>query len=195
MKGFNGSFSYTPEYSCTKEDYKAAKEIYGSEGISVPDVSAVADLQLENGRGVLMQVERRKVMSSLDPVMCVIFIQPSGTKYYVHAGNEEVPKTHEEFANSFLEIEAGNDLVQKRANLWSLVHRASNMGEEIADHVIRSSMVEVTSEEEHPDGSLELEIEYDERLERAAALHYGEKSADKEMVKQFVTDSLKDKLN
>lgn len=195
MKGFNGSFSYSPEYSCTQEDYRAAKKIYEGGGISVPNVSPVADLQLESGRGVLMRVKRRKVMSSLDPVMCLIFIETSGTKYYVHAGNEGVPESQEEFANSFLEIEASNGLVQKRANLWSLVHRASNMGEEIADHVIRSSMVEVTSEEEHPDGPLELEIEYDERLERAAALHYDEKSADKEMVKQFVVDSLKDKLN
>lgn len=195
MKGFNGSFSYTPEYSCTEEDYRAAKEIYEGAGISVPNVSSIADLQLESGRGVLMRVKRRKTMKILESSMCVIFIKPSGTKYYVHAGDTEVPESQEEFANSFLEIEAGNGLVQKRANLWSLVHRASNMGEEIADHVIRSSMVEVISEEEHPDGSLELEIEYDERLERAAALHYGEKSADKEMVKQFVTDSLKDKLN
>jgi len=195
MKGYNGTFSYSPEYSCTEEDYRAAKEIYEGAGISVPNVSPIADLQLESGRGVLMRVKRRKTMKILESSMCVIFIQPSGTKYFVDTGDEEVPKSQEEFANSFLEIEASNDLVQKRANLWSLVHRASNMGEEIADHVIRSSMVEVASEEEHPDGSLELEIEYDERLEQAAALHYGEKSADKEMVKQFVVDSLKDKLN
>lgn len=193
--GINGTLEYSPDYSCTEEDYEAAKAIYDGAGVEVSHVSPVADLQFESGRAVLIRARRRKPMDILESAMCVLFIAHSGTKYYCDAGDTEVPKNQEEFANSFLDLTTGSELVRKRANLWSLVHRISNQREEIADHVSGEPIIEVIDEEEQADGSLELDIKYDERLENVVARYYDVEEADEERVKDFILDALKERLN
>lgn len=193
--GFNGEFSYRPEYSATEEDYEVAKKIFDGMGVEVTHISPIVDMQYEENRAILFSVARRvsNPVDDLKDAQLILFIEETGRRLY-YVPDDPVPESRTEFEESLKNWTAIGEKVQKRSNLWDAVHRLSNEGEELAYHVVRGEnpLIEILDEKDVGNGMVEWEVEYDERLENLVANHYdvGTEDVGEQMISDFIVVAL-----
>lgn len=191
-KGYKGSFSYSPEYSCEEEDYEAIKEMCEGMGVTVSHVSPIVDLDIGSEFVVLIKASRREPAGSISPKLCMMLVEDTGRKLF-RVVEKDVPDSQEQFAKSFKEQNVGgNTLIKKRANLWTAAHEFQTYRDSVADYVLEldEPAVHVLDERENEDGSLELDIRYNEKFADVVAEHYGVEEPDKELVTRFMTEAL-----
>jgi len=186
--GFNGQFKYQPEYETTEEDLEGVTEVFPE----AEWIRSVVDLQLGEDRAILVSVHYSD-QSNED--VCLIYKGEDQTHF--HEPEADVPLSTKRFAESMKDWEVG-ELTQRRSNLWKEVRKLSDQGEEIADFTrSEDSLVKVISERETMDGTIEMEVEYDDRLVEIVSDHYevSKESVSKRLISDFITASFYKKVH
>ena len=132
--GFNGEFSYDPNYQNTDVDLKGVQEALDEE---VGYVFPIVDLQHGKNRAVLFFAQ--KEVGEPPGKTCLMY--ESEDRKLFRGPLEDVPRSREEFARSLKAWTIGDhkftEEMERRNDLWKHVHRLSNLGEDAADSVMK----------------------------------------------------------